>query len=67
MVITREGIIRYWLSEPARHYKPGYFNLSELPFPDLNELSREEREALRPVLQRHPEYLLEIRCSKVVN
>jgi hypothetical protein len=64
MIITREGIIRYWLSEPVRDYREGYLNLNQSCFPDLTELSATERDALRLVIQRHPEYLLEIWCSK---
>jgi hypothetical protein len=64
VIITREGIIRYWLSEPVRDYREGYFKVFDICFPDLTELSAAERDALRPVMQRHPEYLLEIWCSK---
>ena len=60
MIITRENIIKYWLSEPIRDYREGYLNFNQLGFPDLQELTPEERDALRPVLARHPEYLLEI-------
>jgi len=66
MIITREGIIRYWLSEPVRDYREGYINVStnHVCFPDLESLSPLEKDILRGVLEKHPEYLLEIWCSK---
>lgn len=66
MIMTREGILKYWLSEPVRNYRDGYLNLSSshVCFPDLETLTVDERDALRPVIAAHPEYLLEIWCSK---
>lgn len=60
MVITREQLVKYWCSEPHREYREGYINLTELPFPDLAELTPEERALLTPVLERNPQYLLEV-------
>lgn len=54
--------MRYWLTEPERHYQEGYINVGEIPFPDLKTLMPAERKALRKVLERHPEYLHEIAC-----
>ena len=64
MIITRENIIKYWFSEPVRDYREGYLNFNQIPFPDLQTLTIEERNALRPILARHPEYLTEIFCIR---
>jgi hypothetical protein len=64
MYITREGIIRYWASEPIKEYKEGYFSLNQVPFPDLKSLLPKEKKVMRRVLKKHPEYLLEIWCDK---
>ena len=69
MVRTRKQIIKYWASEPSIHEdRPHhilgsddcFFDLGPIPFPDPATLSEKEREILRPVLEQHPEYLLEI-------
>lgn len=60
MIITRDAVIQYWLTEPERHYyEPGRVIIPQVPFPDLATLSPEEKNALRPVLMAHPEYLSE--------
>jgi hypothetical protein len=38
----------------------GFIRLDGICFPDLATLPPEEKEILRPVLQAHPEYLLEV-------
>lgn len=61
MVITRANIIKYWASGPDWTRVPeGYFdlNFSKPCFPDLATLTAEEKELLRPAIERHPEYLL---------
>jgi len=65
--ITREGIIQYWLTEPVRDFREGFIRLDAIPFPDLEMLTTQERDAIRPVLQRHPEYVLEIWCKKTIH
>ncbi len=67
MKMTSEGIVRYWLSEPVRHYEPDTFNPNDVPFPDLDRLTQKQRARLKPVLERHPEYLLEIWCDSQVH
>lgn len=65
MIITREAILDYWLSEPVRGYvADGWIDLSAIPFPDLSECSPSERAALKPIIARHPEYLFEIFCGR---
>jgi hypothetical protein len=59
MTITRANIVKYWAFEPIRHHREGWINLNNIPLPDLTTLSPSERDFLRGVLQRHPEYLLE--------
>jgi hypothetical protein len=60
VIITRKNIIKYWASEPERMpVEDGFIRLDGICFPDLATLSPEEKEILRPVLQAHPEYLLE--------
>jgi hypothetical protein len=69
VIITRERIVHYWSKGPERDYRPGFIRLNgmgALPFPDVATLSPTEKDALRPVLQAHPEYLLEVHTSKVV-
>ena len=63
MIITHESLLKYWLNEPERNYIDGSIRLSELPFPDLSVLSAKEKKALKPVLERHPEYMSEIQCE----
>jgi hypothetical protein len=69
MLITREKIIKYWLSEPAREPIPaGFIQLDQIPFPVLTSLSPAERKEIRRLLSHHPEYLqFEIFCESVVN
>jgi hypothetical protein len=64
MQITREGIIRYWASEPVRNYQEGYFCFGQVSFPDLQSLSPKEKKIMRRVLRKHHEYLLEISCDR---
>ena len=64
MIIDRASILAYWLSEPKRSYQDGYIVIGEVPFPDLSECSLAERAALKPIIARHPEYLLEISCDR---
>jgi hypothetical protein len=67
MVIARENLIRYWSKSP--HVTPcpeGYITLGGVPFPNITRLTAAERSLLRPVLQRHPEYLAEISCNRMV-
>lgn len=67
MIITREAIIKYWASEPVRFHREGYINVNDICFPDVETLSPSERDILRGVLQRHPEYLSGIWCERSVN
>ncbi len=71
MVITRKAIVDYWLSEPERSHQDGWITMGGacLAFPDIASLSEEEKELLRPILKKHPEYLLhEVFCfSKTIN
>ena len=71
MLITHEGIIEYWLSEPKRQGLHGdwrdLLDFTQIPFPDLQELTASEREGIRRLLEKHPEYLLEIWCKATVN
>jgi len=60
--MTRAGIIQYWASEPVRNYREGYFKMFDVCFPDPESLSASEKDVLRGVLEKHPEYLLEIWC-----
>lgn len=67
MVITRANILKFWLSEPSVEPCPAgyaYLDFSRPSFPDMKTLSFEERDAFRPVLERHSEYLLEIWCDR---
>jgi hypothetical protein len=64
MILSHEMSLDYWLREPIRNDPPGTFTLWAVPFPDLKTLSPTERNLLRPVLERHPEYLNEIWCGK---
>jgi hypothetical protein len=67
VIIDRDSILAYWLSEPVRGYHAdGWIDLSSVPFPDLIECSFAERCMLKPVLVKHPEYLLEIFCGRSV-
>jgi hypothetical protein len=65
VIIDRESILKYWLSEPVRGYiADGWVELSHIPFPDLSECSPAERAALRRIVEKHPEYLHEILCDR---
>jgi hypothetical protein len=44
MQITHEALIDYWLSEPVLNHEPGCIYFNDLPFPDLQTLTMEERE-----------------------
>lgn len=59
MIITREGIVEHWRREPqARIVPDGYICLNwHVHFPDVETLSPDEKKILKPVLERHPEYL----------
>lgn len=66
MLITREGIIQHWLSEPPLQECEQYLefegariclDLGHVSFPDLNELSSDEKRLFRALLEKHPEYL----------
>ena len=51
-------MVEYWASEPEIRREPdGFIILGNCPFPDIRELSAEEKELLRPILEKHPEYL----------
>jgi hypothetical protein len=64
MQITREGIIAYWVSEPEIEPVPeNCVCFGRIPFPDIETLSPSERDRLRPVLERNPNYLHEIWCA----
>jgi hypothetical protein len=69
-IMTREMILRFWLSEPKIDPVPeGYIRLDfRTPcFPDLAELTPAERAAFRNLLAKHPEYLqYEVWCSKTI-
>jgi hypothetical protein len=60
VIVTRKNIIKHWSREPKWTPIPDDIVLMDGPigFPDLNTLSPQERELLRPVLATHPEYLL---------
>ena len=61
MVMTKEQLVRYWLSEPEiEPLEEGYIRLDDVPFPDLNTLTPDERAAMREVIARHPEYMGEL-------
>jgi hypothetical protein len=67
MIITREGLIAYWASEPVSKREPGRIILGLPPFPDLTFLTAAEKKILRDVIAKHPEYLEnEIECSAAV-
>ncbi len=69
MVIFRQQIIEYWSSGPTVKPIPkGYICLANrLYFPDVVTLSPAEKEILRPVIERHPEYLEhEIDCLDLI-
>lgn len=58
--ITRANIIKYWASDPPPQEMPldrimpiGY----PLSFPDLASLTAEEWALLKPIVEKHPEYL----------
>jgi hypothetical protein len=54
-------MVKYWSAGPKwEPIEDGVLVLSfgRIPFPDLQSLSPEERELLRPALAAHPEYLL---------
>jgi len=53
--ISRKKIINYWASEPVRDWR--WTTFGEIAFPDVEWLTDAERDVLRPVLERHPEYL----------
>jgi hypothetical protein len=65
MIVTREKILEYWLKEPKSLAERGLFLMDGPPsFPDLADLTPAEKELLKPVIARHPEYLqYEIDCS----
>jgi hypothetical protein len=61
MKMTREQMIRYWVSEPKIKLRPPYtFDFNAIPFPDLCDLTPAERVTLRDVITKHPEYMQEI-------
>jgi len=65
MLITGENLIRYWAAEPVRDpVKDCCIRIGGICLPDLATLSPEEKKILRPVLERHPEYLLEVWSSR---
>jgi hypothetical protein len=64
MVITRKNIIKYFASEPVRRYCENCVSVNEISFPDVKTLSPDEKNVLRPVLESHPEYLLEVWCDR---
>jgi hypothetical protein len=58
--MSRANIIRYWASDPPPQKMPldcimpiGY----PLSFPDLESLNAEEWALLKPIVEKHPEYL----------
>jgi len=62
MIITREAMLSYWLEEPpwpkiCFEVQAGYVLLGGTPFPDLQTLPPEWKEAYRCLMERHPEYL----------
>ena len=58
MILTHRGVVEYWASEPKIRREPdGFIILGNCPFPDIRKLSAEEKELLRPILEKHPEYL----------
>ena len=67
MQIERKRCIKYWATAPTQEYRfDGFFmrDCYRYHFPDVRTLSEKERDILRPVLERHPEYLLEIWPSR---
>ncbi len=57
---NRKKVIKYWASEPAPCFSGITFTFYIFPFPDVKWLTARERKILRPVLERLPEYLLEM-------
>jgi hypothetical protein len=73
MIITREGIIAYWLNphRERKEYPPAGFvylsSFTEIGFPDVETLTAAERNLLRPVIAADPDILLhEIWASEVL-
>jgi hypothetical protein len=63
MKMTREQMIRYWASEPRiEPCEPGSIRISliDIPFPDLTNLTPAQRDIMRDVIGKHPEYLQEL-------
>jgi hypothetical protein len=63
MKMTREQMVRYWASEPKiKPCEPGCIriNLTDIPFPDLTNLTPTERDIMRDVIRKHPEYLQDV-------
>jgi hypothetical protein len=61
MIITREQILKYWLSEPVIDPVPEgcvRLDFSTPCFPDLTDLNPQERKAIRDLIAKHAEYLL---------
>ena len=56
--LTRAEIIKYWAKGPLSHLSQGVLMEDSIPFPDVEWLTTAERDILRPVLERHPEYLI---------
>lgn len=69
MILHKADILAYWLDEPEITIpEPGYIIFGRIPFPSLADLSLEEKALLRPLLEKHREWLdYEIVCSRVIN
>jgi hypothetical protein len=67
VICTRKNMIAHWLSEPVCEPLPeGCIRVGGIGFPDVETLSHEEKRILRPVIERHPQYLLEILCEETI-
>jgi hypothetical protein len=56
VILSRQGMIDYWASEPERDYREGHIHWNDVPFPEP-PFSAAERAILRTILARHPEHL----------